>query len=69
MIRIVVQNDVAEQIRRSDGQIELVDGRGEHVGVVRRPPTEQEIEFAKRRVGSQGPKFTVDELIAKVEAL
>ena len=69
MIRIVVENDVAEQIRRSDGQIELVDGQGRRVGVVRRAPTDDEIMVAKSRVGTKGPKFTVDELIAKVEAL
>jgi len=69
MIRIVVQAEVADQIRRSDGRIELVDDQGNRVGVVRRPPTEDEIKFAKSRVGSSGPKFTVDELIAKVEAL
>jgi len=28
MIRIVVQANVADQIRRSDGQIELVDDQG-----------------------------------------
>ena len=69
MIRIVVQADVADQIRRSDGQIELVDEHGNRVGVVRRPPTEEEIQYAKSRVGSKGPKVTIDELIAKVEAL
>ena len=69
MIRIVVQADVADQIRRSDGQIELVDDQGNRVGVVRRPPTKDEIEYAKSRVGRKGPKVTVDELIAKVEAL
>jgi hypothetical protein len=69
MIRIVVQEDFAEQIRQSDGPIELVDDQGHRVGIVRRPPTEQEIQFAKGRVGSKGPTLTVDELIAKVEAL
>jgi hypothetical protein len=69
MIRIVVQADVAEQIRRSDGQIELVDDQGNRLGFVRRPPTDEEIKYAKSRVGSAGPKFTVDELIAKIEAL
>ena len=69
MIRIVVQADVADQIRRSNGQIELVDDQGNRVGVVRRPPTEEEIEYAKSRVDSKGPKFTVKELIAKVDAL
>lgn len=69
MIRIVIQADVADQIRRSDGQVELVDDQGNRVGVVRRPPTEDEIKYAKSRVGSAGPKFTVEEVLAKVEAL
>lgn len=69
MIRIVVQADVADQIRRSDGQIELVDDKGNRVGVVRRPPTEEEIAYARSRIGSEGPKSSIDELIAKVESL
>jgi hypothetical protein len=69
MIRIEIQADIAEQIRRSDGQVELVDGQGIRVGVVRRPPTESEIQFARARVGSKGAKLTIEELIAKVEAL
>lgn len=69
MIRIVIDREIAEQIRQSEGRIELVDDQGRPVGVVRRPPTEQEIEFARTRVGNGGPKFTVAELIAKVEAL
>ncbi len=68
MIRIVVQPEIADQIRCSDGHIELVDIQGNRVGVVRRPPTEEEIEYAKTRIGSRGPKFTVDELISKVES-
>ena len=69
MIRIVVESQVADQIRRAEGQVELVDDQGNRVGVVRRPPTQDEVEFAKSRMGSKGPKLTVDELIAKVESL
>jgi hypothetical protein len=69
MIRIVVQNDLAEQIRQSDGQIELVDQCGVRLGFVRRPPSEKDIELAKARIGSPGPKLTIDELIARIEAL
>ena len=69
MTRIVVQAEMADQIRRSEGQVELVDCLGNRVGVVRRPPTEDEIKFAKSRTSSEGPKFTVDEVIAKIEAL
>ncbi len=69
MIRIVVHPDLANQIRGAEGQVELVDDQGNRIGVVRRPPTDDEIEFAKSRMGSKGPKVTVDELIAKVEAM
>lgn len=69
MTRIVVQAEMADQIRRSEGQVELVDDLGNRVGVVRRPPTEDEVKYAKSRIGSEGPKFTVDEVIAKIEAL
>ena len=69
MIRIIVESNVADQIRRAEGQVELVDDQGNRVGIVRRPPTEDEIKFAKSRIGSKGPKVAVDELIAKVEAL
>ena len=66
---LVVQNDLADQIRQSDGQIELVDECGEQLGIVRRPPSEKEIESAKARVGNAEPKLTIDELIAKIETL
>lgn len=69
MIRITVQADVAEQIRRSDGQVELVDEMGNRLGIFHRPPTDEEIRFAKSRIGKSGPKITFDELIARVEAL
>ena len=41
MIRITVHADVADQIRRSDGQVELVDEKGNRLGIVRRPPTDE----------------------------
>lgn len=69
MIQIVVQRDVAEQIRQSEGHIELVDDQGQRIGVVSRPPTSDEIAFAKSRIGGTGPKLSIEELIAKVEAL
>ena len=47
MIRITAQADVADQIRQSDGQVELVDEKGNRLGIVRRPPTHEEVKFAK----------------------
>ena len=69
MIRIVLKADVADQIRRADGQVEFVDGKAIRVGLVRRPPSQEEIQYAKSRISSTGPKPSIDELIAKVESL
>lgn len=69
MIRIVVRSDIANQIRNANGLVELIDEQGNRLGIVRHPPTEDEIEFAKARMGSTGPKVTIDELIAKIEGL
>lgn len=54
---------------QSEGPIELVDAQGKRVGLIGRPPTADEIEFAKSRIGSTGPKSTIDELIARAESL
>lgn len=69
MIQIKIQADVAEQIRHADGDVELVDDRGIRVGYLRRWPTPEEIQFAKSRLNSDGPKLTIDQLIQKVESL
>lgn len=69
MTKIVLQAKLADRIRLLDGPIELVDDQGIQRGVVRRPPKMKEIELARARIGSEGPRFTVDQLIEKVKAL
>ena len=49
MSKIQVDQLIAEKIRNFEGPIELVDSNGQTVGVVRRPPTEAEIERAMQR--------------------
>ena len=49
MSKIQVDQLIAEKIRNFEGPIELGDSNGQTVGVVRRPPTEAEIERAKQR--------------------
>ncbi len=58
MTKVSIAEDVAEQIRSSEGPIELVDANGQTIGVVRRPPTVAEIERARSRVSRDGkPPF------------
>lgn len=58
MSRIEIDYVIAEQIRSVEGPIELVDSSGQVVGVVRRPPTESEIERAKHRASRGGETLT-----------
>ncbi len=67
MTRVPVADDVAAQIRNSEGPIELVDTSGETIGIVRRPPTEAEIERAKSRASQGGERLTWGQVVAKVQ--
>ena len=49
MTKVPIAQDVANRIRNSEGPIVLVDEEGQTIGVVRRPPTEAEIERARQR--------------------
>ena len=69
MIQIVVPTEIAEQIRPANEQVDLVDAYGNRIRLVRRPPTNAEIQFAKSRMGSEGEKVTIDEVISKLESL
>ncbi len=66
MTKVAVAEDVAAKIRESDGPIELVDTSGRTIGLVRRPPSEAEIERARRRAGSEGQRLSWEEVVAKV---
>jgi hypothetical protein len=67
MTRIAVADDIASQIRDSEGPIELIDPSGKTIGIVRRPPTDSEIERAKRRVSQGGKRLTWAQVVAKVQ--
>ena len=67
MTRVAVADDVAAKIRESEGPIELVDASGQTIGIVRRPPTESEIERAKSRASQGGQRLSWAEVVAKVK--
>lgn len=67
MTRISIADDVAAKIRESEGPIELVDASGQTIGIIRRPPTESEIERAKSRASQGGNRLSWTELVARVK--
>jgi len=67
MTKVAVADDLAAKIRNGEGPIELVDATGQTIGVVRRPPTDVEIERAKSRASRDGKRLSWTELVAKVK--
>ena len=66
MTKVLIAEDIAERIRASEGPIELVDTQGQTVGVVRRPPTEVEVERARNRASKGGQRLSWAQVAAKV---
>ncbi|MFO7903273.1 MAG: hypothetical protein R6U98_11460 [Pirellulaceae bacterium] len=67
MTRVAVADDIALQIRNSEGPIELIDPSGQTIGIVRRPPTESEIERARSRASQDGKRLSWAQVVAKVQ--
>jgi hypothetical protein len=67
MTKVAVAEDVAAQIRASEGPIELVDPRGQTVGLVRRPPSEDEIARARSRASREGTRLSWPQVIAMLK--
>ncbi len=66
MTKVAIAEEVAERIRACEGPIELVDSQGRTIGVVRRPPTETEIERARSRASNDGKRLSWAQLAAAV---
>lgn len=62
MTKVEIDQQTADQIRHSDAPIELVDSNGQSAGVVRRAPTQSEIERAKQRASHGGATLTWDQV-------
>ena len=67
MTKIEIDPMTVDQIRAGEGPIELIDSIGQTVGIVRRPPTAEEIARAKFRSSRGGQTLTWGQLMAKVK--
>lgn len=67
MTKVAIAEDVAAQIRAGEGPIEQVDSSGRTIGLVRRPPTDIEIERARSRASRDGHRLSWGELVSKVQ--
>lgn len=66
MTKVTIADEIADQIRSSNGPIELVDSHGQTIGVVRRPPTKAEIERARSRASKDGKRLSWPQVVAQI---
>jgi hypothetical protein len=66
MTKVAIAEETADQIRNGEGPIELVDANGQTVGIVRRPPTEAEVERAKQRASHGGQRLPWAQVMARL---
>lgn len=66
MTKVAISSEIAERLRNSEGPIELVDAQGQTIGVVRRPPSEAEVERARSRASQGGKRLSWAPVAAKV---
>ena len=67
MIKIQIDVSVANQIEASPGRVELVDATGKTIGIVCRPPNDEEIDRARSRLSNGENTMTWAQMMSKVE--
>jgi hypothetical protein len=69
MIQIILNDEQAQLFAAADDSVELRDARGRLLGLASRGPTEEEIAEARRRLASDGPWFTTQEVLDHLRSL
>ncbi len=68
-MRIVLSDDQASAVQAATGIVEIRDRRGSLLGYVSPPPADAEIAEAKRRLQSDGPWLTTEQVMDHLESL
>ena len=69
MVKITVDAHTAEAIRSSDALVPVHDERGECVGYVMPPLSDEELKEIARRLDSDGPWYTTAEVLEHLKSL
>ncbi|MBI1904440.1 MAG: hypothetical protein HYS13_25370 [Planctomycetia bacterium] len=69
MPHIVVDDEQAKTISESTGYVEIRDQRGRRLGYVAPGFTEDEIAEAKRRLASDDPRYTTQQVLTHLRSL
>ena len=69
MVQIVATDELAKQLEEAEGVVELVDSSGRRLGMLTRPPNDEDIRIARERLVANRPGMTTDELVKRIIAV
>ena len=69
MAQIVLSDDQAKAVQAATGVVEVRDRQGNLLGYVSPPPSDAEIAEARRRLESDGPWYTTEEVMDRLKSL
>jgi hypothetical protein len=69
MTQIILTDDQVSALQFAAGTVEVRDGRGALLGYIARPPSDAEIAEATRRLASDGPWYTTQQVLDHLDSL
>jgi hypothetical protein len=69
MVQVVATSDQAKLFAESNESIEIVDSNGKRLGMVVRPPSDEDIRIAKSRIAKGGERHTTEEVVSHLRSL
>lgn len=66
---IVISQEQADQIAAAESVIEVYDGAGTVLGYIAPPVPEEDIAIARSRMGSNGPRLSIHQVLAHLQSL
>ena len=65
MVQIIATDELARQLEKTEGIVELVDANGKRLGTLTRPPSAEDIRIANERRAANKPGMTTGELVKR----
>ena len=69
MTQIVLSDDQAKAVQAAVGAVEVRDRHGNLLGYVSPPPSDAEIAEARRRLESDGPWYSTEQVMGHLKSL
>lgn len=68
MVQIVASDEFTRQLESTEGIVELIDTNGRRLGMITRPPSNEDIRIAIQRRTANNPGITTELLVNRLNA-